>query len=182
MFNIQNRKCDMLSICFILKGGAKLDNFEWYIKNVYKPAQDWYKNGGADWIEKYVDNHSWIMKNYDLVNPGVYKITLNDLTAYTGEAVKVSNRFVVHAWNLAKNPKRKFGVLPEEINNEAVRIKMICMENELHSNSEREQKEFEYKQALKPFLQKEGISDNGRNDLCIPEQYRREVTRRNLNL
>lgn len=159
-----------------------MSNYDWYIKNEYKPAQDWYKNDGADWIKKYIANYAWIIENYDSINLGVYKITLNDKTAYVGEAVKVSNRLIVHAWNLAKESKMKFGVLSEEIEDEVVQINMICIESSIHSKGEREQKEFEHKKRLKPFLQKNGMGDTGRNDLCIPREERRGITLSNLCL
>lgn len=159
-----------------------MSNYDWYIKNVYKPAQDWYKNGGADWVKKYIANSTWIIDNYDLINLGVYKIILNDKVAYVGEAVKVSNRFIVHAWNLAMDSKLKFGVLPEEIKNEVIRINMICIESGIHSNSKREQKEIEYVKRLKPFLQKNDMNDTGRKDMCIPSDERRDATCSNLAL
>ena len=103
-----------------LNGWLFMSNYAWYIKSEYKPAQEWYRNGGENWIKQYINNYDWVIENYDLINLGVYRVTLNNITAYIGEAVKVSNRLVVHAWHLANEPEKYYGVLPEEIKNSKI--------------------------------------------------------------
>ncbi|MFS0882896.1 hypothetical protein [Metabacillus niabensis] len=163
-------------------------NFNWYLKNKYNPAQDWYRNGGKNWIKQYINNYDWVIKNYDLINLGIYRVTLNNVTAYVGESVKVSNRLVVHAWHLANEPEKYYGVLPDEIKNNIVQINMECIEVGIHSKSDRKQKEFEYIKKLNPFTQMKNLNDsyiskdNKRYDSCISKVYRRNVARKILSL
>lgn len=161
----------------------------YYLKYEYNPAQEWFKNQGAYWIKKYIANSEWILTNYDKITLGVYKVTLNNEIAYIGEAVKVANRLVVHAWNLARASERYYGVLPDEIEKNIVQISMECIESGIDCDREREKKEVEYIKKLKPYLQVKKTNDsvipneNKRYDLCIyPKGKRRNITKDILDL
>lgn len=166
-----------------------MSSFENYIKYEYNPAQDWFKNQGENWIKKYITNYEWILSNYDEKTLGVYKVTLNNVTAYVGQAVKISNRLVVHAWHLAEEPELYYGILQNEIEKNIVQINMECIESRIQSNSEREQKEVEYIKRLNPFLQTKKtnglfiLNENRRYDLCTYSKgNRRIITQKTLNL
>ncbi|MBQ0139855.1 MAG: hypothetical protein KBT36_11190 [Kurthia sp.] len=163
-------------------------NFEVYLKNEYYPAQEWFKTEGVNWIKKHIPNHDWILTNYNQINLGIYKVTLNDVIVYVGQAVKVSNRLVVHAWHLAKEPERFYGVLQSELEKNVVQINMECIESKIQYNITREQKEAHYIQELAPYLQIEKgksviLNKKIKYDLCIyPKGKRRGITQEKLNL
>lgn len=149
-----------------------------YLKEEYQPAQDWYKKSDSrEWIERNIPTLNKLLeKNYSKIQPGVYCILFNDVPVYIGQALKASDRLVVHAHNLYRKPLVYFGVEEEEINSGKIKIHVTILKENLSTKEMREEYELSCIEQLKPLLHK-----NDGTDECIPREERRKVIEKEIS-
>lgn len=148
-----------------------------YLKKEYEPAIEWYKKSDSRiWIERNIPSLNELLeKNYRQIQSGVYCIHFNDIPVYVGQALKISDRLLVHAHNLFREPLVYFGVEEEEINSGKVKIRVTILKENLAQENLREEHELFCIKELEPVLQK---SDG--TDKCIPRRERRKVIEKKL--
>lgn len=161
-------------------GTSMLSNnkeYERYLKEEYQPAQDWYKKSDSwEWIERNIPTLNKLLeKNYSKIQPGVYCIQFNDVPVYVGQALKASDRLLVHAHNLYRKPNVYFGVEEEEINSGKVKIQVTILKENLSPENLRKENELSCIKKLKPVLQK-----NDGTDKCIQRRDRRKVIEKEI--
>ncbi|WP_338657020.1 hypothetical protein V6B14_22720 (plasmid) [Sporosarcina psychrophila] len=151
--------------------------FNRYLKVEYQPAQAWYKKSDSrKWIERNIPTLNELLeKNYCKLQQGVYCIQFNDIPVYVGEGVKASDRLLVHAHNLYREPLVYFGVEEEEINSGKVKIQVRILKEKLSDDELRKENELSCIKQLKPLLQK-----NDGTDICIPRRDRRKVIEKEI--
>ena len=156
---------------------SKKERYERYLKEEYVPAHEWYlESDSKAWIEKNIPTLTELLvKNYRQIQPAVYCIKFNDIPVYVGEALKASDRLIVHAHNLYRKPLDYFGVEEQEISSGKVEIQMTILKDNINDYELRKQNELLCIDQLGPLLHK-----NDGTDRCIPRKNRRGVIVRKI--
>lgn len=148
------------------KGDTDL-SFEWYVENELEPALEWIDTpDGKDFVSTYFsDIYSKIYGNREDVLNSNYIFTFKNVPNYIGEAVKPWKRLVVHLWHLRFEPKKYFGVRP----NEMKYMKYKLHGDQYNDSTERKAMEITYRQEFCPVLNPASYGDK-----CIkkPTRYK----------
>src|SRR5690625_981061 len=141
--------------------------------DTYFKKLKWYVNDARNWIEQYVCGSKWILNNLDERIPGIYKIEVNGQIAYIGQACRVPNRLIEHAYTFAKHIEYYWGLYPKQIEDGTVKITMKYIEIGIPEKDKRENKESECIGKYGSLLQRNKRKDGKPSDICTDNKGKR---------
>ena len=142
-------------------------------EGTYFKRLKWYVNDARSWIEKYINGSKWILNNLDEQIPGIYKIEVNGQIVYIGQAGKVPNRLVEHAYTFAKHTEFYWGLYSKQIEDSTVKITMKYIVIGIADEDKRENKEREYIGKYGSLFQRHKRKDGKPSGICTDDKGKR---------